>query len=295
MRTLRFDFASKTFFILFTEMQSPAPTDSGNLPELLVTESITANQLKKEEEEGSPCSLISQVDIPEHLQCYITLQSMLNNISESEIENISKFVFHQSPEFHTQAIQIMISFHEIRPLQRSLITKLISKTSSKSPLNLRFLIEEHPFLAFHLRKSEFYSQSEQARIESEILSITQKFYKSFFPLFRLLRSPESLNPYWVPESFRDRFKAEDFGVEEVREWGCERSSLCWILKFDEFERLRDRSAHPRFEFATEIIISEFDLPFGSYLGKQSLLSVSVFYGGLVCFKYVLLNGIGVTG
>jgi ankyrin repeat protein len=66
------------------------------------------------------------------------------------------------------------------------------------------------------------------------------------------------------------------------------------LKFDDFESLQALSTHPKFTFEQEILISDYDLPYGTSPTNRSLLSVSGFYGALRCFKYVLLNGCWVS-
>jgi hypothetical protein len=51
---------------------------------------------------------------------------MLDKTTEAEVENIAEFVLSQNQQFIHQAIQIMISFQDVRPHQRNLITKQIS-------------------------------------------------------------------------------------------------------------------------------------------------------------------------
>lgn len=123
----------------------------------------------------------------------ISLQSMVDLIWEREIENIYKFGLCQPEQFLLQAIQIMISIHQIRQLQRNLITKFIARISSKAPLKLWFLIEEHPFSAYHLQQSELFLDSEPEGIKSEMLSITPTIPKYLFPMFLPLQSPEILD------------------------------------------------------------------------------------------------------
>jgi hypothetical protein len=250
--------------------------------------------MKKEEEQIEPFHLISQVDIPEHLQCYLSLESMVDGIRDTEMEKISKFVQSQNQEFMVEAVQMMISFHDIRPLQRNLIRKLITTISSRFRLNLRYLIDYHPFLAFHLMKADGSSGLEEKRIEEEIDRIISHLPSYSAEEFKFLHSTGKPFNIKTPKCFQERFSAEDFEMEEVKECGYERKSLGGCLKFDDFEVLRALSTHPKFRFEQEILISVFDLPHGTNPEHQSLLSVSGFYGALQCFKYVLLNGCEVS-
>jgi ankyrin repeat protein len=262
-------------------MKSASPGDSG--------------ELYPKENQTEVYSLISQVDIPDHLECYVSLQSMLDKMTESEIDNISKYILSQNQQFLLEAIQIMISFHDIRPLQRNLITKLISAVSSPFAFNFYFLIIHHPFLAYHLSRAEFHPASEHERIQSEIQSIVRaENIKHLTANFELLLSHSKIRSGLVPNCFREGYGAEDFELEGVREWGYEGNSQGFIVKYDDFVGLRALSAHPLFKFDIEIFISPFDLPVDVKSQAQSLLSVSAFYGALKCFKFLLLNGCRVS-
>jgi hypothetical protein len=66
------------------------------------------------------------------------------------------------------------------------------------------------------------------------------------------------------------------------------------LKYDKFDELQRLSTIANFDFSATTFISPCDLPPGKTMDKESLLSVSAFYGSVQCFKFLLLNGVTVT-
>jgi hypothetical protein len=104
--------------------------------------------------------LISQVDISPSNPCLIK--------SGKQMENISIFFSSPNHNFVSQAVQMVISFHDILPLQRNLITKLIATILSPFRLNHLYLIDWSPLHTFHFMKSERNSGKEEMRIKGEI-------------------------------------------------------------------------------------------------------------------------------
>jgi Pyruvate/2-oxoacid:ferredoxin oxidoreductase delta subunit len=100
----------------------------------------------------------------------------------------------------------------------------------------------------------------------------------------------------VPNCFRTLFleKKDFFPIEEIRQFGYSKDSMGFFLKYDKFEELQQLSTFPNFNVSAKIFISPCDLPSGITLEEESLLSVSVFYGSVECFKFLLLNGAEVT-
>jgi hypothetical protein len=100
-----------------------------------------------------------------------------------------------------------------------LITKLISAFSSEFSFNLLFLIDNHPFLVYHLSKAEIHSILAQ----SPFFGATK---------FQLLLSIRKLVIFGVPECFRGRYGEENFQLEDVRDFGSKWNSLALFLKLD---------------------------------------------------------------
>jgi hypothetical protein len=234
------------------------------------------------EGQSEPYPLISVVDIPDKFNCYDSLQSMLEGITDTQIEKIVLFIQSQDSFIISEMVQIIISFHSIRPFLHQPIVKLLSLValSSPLPLNTCYLPKAHPFLAYHLANSGLFSHSDLSKDSPEE--------------FTFLNSQEELNKWHFPECFWDRLAAGGLQLNEIREFWYERDSVGFFLKFDDFDRLQLQSTDGDFRFESEIFISVYDLPFGEDRSKKSLLSVSAFYGAEACFKFIFLNGTAVT-
>jgi hypothetical protein len=233
---------------------------------------------KRIKEEGS---LIASIEIPDKFGCYTLLQSMLEDISDRKIDQIIQFIqFMQpnDPSIFPQMIQIIISFYSIRPLQHQKIVKLLSLIIlfSSFPLNCECIARKYPFLACHLAIAGIFSAADLSQMKSHEFQV---LYSSGLPI-----------PWNFQQCFADRYQEKDFGLEEIVEWGYERNSLGFFLKFNDFDNLQVQSTDPGFDYEQEIFISIYDNRRSWMLEKESLLSFSAFYGSVACFKFIFLNG-----
>jgi ankyrin repeat protein len=234
-----------------------------------------------QEERTESYPLISVVGIPDTFQCYDSLHLMLEKITDSNLEEIFLFIGGHEPFIISQMVQIIISFHSFRPFLHKPIVTLLSLVtlSSPLPLNASHLIQTHPFLAFHLSNSGLFSHSDL----------------SFFsPAFSFLNSLEDLENWQIPKCFADRWAAGGVQLNEIQEFGYEKDSVGFFLKFDDFARLQVQSTDGDFRFDGEICISPYDIRFDEENMEQSLLSVSAFYGAVVCFKFIYMNGTAIS-
>jgi hypothetical protein len=87
---------------------------------------------------------------------------------------------------------------------------------------------------------------------------------------------------------------KDFPIGDIREFGYEKGTLEYFIKFDLFDGFQEIVTRGDFDFHSSSFISPLDLPANVDGTVESLLSFAGFYSSPQCFKYLFLSGLKIT-
>lgn len=209
---------------------------------------------------------LTEVEIPDILSNYVTLETYLSHINQHSIEEITSFILENLKNDTESVFRLLLYFSLIRSTYITEIVEIwsiISKETNTSfsiiPLTL-----ENVYLADVLYHKGLIPQ-DQIKFNVPYEFIDFKTYVGTYkkpPFKKALKLSTLLNIY--PEN-----------------------SVLSIIRKDDVESLQNLTVDPEFS----LYMTVKPLVYDGYreTEEMTLLSASAFYGSLKCFKYILMN------
>lgn len=230
-------------------------------------------------------ALFSNFRVPEKMVSVVTLQDYLNNLKQTNIDELVNFI---SKSFisaqYEEVILNIIHFAEIRSkfvqiyaMLCSMLIKILDETFKK----ILYRMSKGIFLRYLYIENVFTIEEIQEKCNHDF---TQYFY--FAPELDVPKQCEenrSFGPIYTRlyELRRDNWLL----YKDLLELGFDRGTLRFALKFDDIELLKSLSSDPTFTLSKKVFPSPFE---NSY--PMSMLAFSARYGSEHCFTWLLEKG-----
>ncbi|EAX87037.1 hypothetical protein TVAG_218940 [Trichomonas vaginalis G3] len=248
---------------------------------------------------------LESVDIPSNAVQQIELQSLLNGLNASNVEDMAGQIlnssFIKSSAMKYELCSELKIIHRIRPLLTPCFSKLIKLLSEKMP---RFDVVSHVFEAerpiFHPDIILMHQCFQDGIISSDfvvnfhkhLLNRTIPFALYFAPYIKYfddyILSKKTCNDDRFQEVFKNYsiYRENDFALlRNYIEYGWKINSLGFYLKYDDAENFIYKHNDMRIDLNTTLYS-----PFEHILdGQTSIINLAALYGSVSIFKYLIVS------
>ena len=259
---------------------------------------------------------LQSIDVPEELIPYCKVQKWISNISEDNtkrvIQKIIRFPFTQTYDGLSFLVHEICRFSSIRGKITQCLSQICHDIYFTGPEPMKqihkLLLDAHLKMnSFHLLRYLFdmkmytiqdilyvfkaynqYKRDEMflfyALFANEFAKVDQQLAFSFWLQISSQNCGAGLR--FVIPNLNEFLKNDGKKMKELIDYGCEKGSIAYALKYDDYELLKQIELRPHFSPDGEVYPNKFEPC--DFIDNTHFIEFAAFFGSIQCFKHLFL-------
>jgi len=231
--------------------------------------------------------LFEKVEVPPQFEPFLLIQDSLQLLESHSISEVVNRLENLIPEKHYQTLANEICYiPAIRPFLIDKICDFCIELSPKLGNDfkkcMKISLQFHCIpLMFRLMNKGYFTIDE---IASDLIKSGSIRILVFVPAFETSGIDAS---FQIHNDYSHLKLNDNKCIKEVSEYGWEKESIGWMIKYDDEDMLLQKSSSPSFNWKEKIVWSPFEWSFQPF--SKQILAVAAHFGSLKCFKQILLH------